>query len=68
MEYSTYRVLNKPTIYMEMEYSILTLTAREIFFKIPKSFTEKLVHTPWIGDIIGGIFQFMGYDNTDDNI
>ena len=68
MEYATYRVLYKGPKSVEMEYSILTLTAREIFLKIPKSFTEKLVHTPWIGDIIGGIFQFMGYDNTDDNI
>jgi len=45
MEYSTYLVLNKLQKTMEMEYSILTLTAREIFFKIPKSCTEKLAHT-----------------------
>ena len=32
VEYATYRVLHEGPKSMEMEYSILTLTAREIFF------------------------------------
>lgn len=65
MEYSTYRVLNKYTKTMEMEYSILTLTAREIFLKIPKSFVENF-NKHSFGDIISGIFHFLGYVNTVD--
>jgi hypothetical protein len=45
MEYSTYRVLCKGAKTMEMEYSILTLTAREIFFKIPLIMEQKVCHT-----------------------
>ncbi len=36
LEYSTYRVLNKHPKQVEMEYSILTLTARDFFLKFAK--------------------------------
>jgi hypothetical protein len=49
MEYSTYHVLNKAAKMMEMEYSILTLTAREIFFLKSKKFAEKFEHTMFVG-------------------
>ncbi len=57
MEYSTYCVLNKLQKMMEMEYSILTLTAREIFLKISKSFAENFEHHSF-EDITSGIFHF----------
>jgi hypothetical protein len=38
------RINNYEQKMMEMEYSILTLTAREIFLKIPKSFVENFEH------------------------
>jgi hypothetical protein len=67
LEYSTYRVLNKLHKTMEMEYSILTLTAREIFFKISKSFIEKLVHSTWVCGLACGIFQYLGHGILNDN-
>jgi len=37
--------MNVPTKTAEMEYSILTLTARDFFSKIFRKFVEKVSHT-----------------------